>query len=79
MDIERNVDQAAIDIDNVVAGQEKQLDEDATVQRIQVPRASWADFRAHFGQAKNLRLLFATSYSWFALDVRFKFVTIFRP
>jgi PHS family inorganic phosphate transporter-like MFS transporter len=72
MDIERNVDQATTDIDNVLSGQEKQLDEDAHIQRIQVPRASWSDFAAHFGQLKNFKLLFGAAYSWFALDVRLK-------
>jgi len=71
MDIERNVDQASTDIDNVLSGQEKQIDEDAHIQRIQVPKASWADFRAHFGQLKNFKLLFGASYSWFALDIAF--------
>ena len=72
MDIERNVDQASTDIDNVLSGQEKQIDEDAHIQRIQVPKASWADFRAHFGQFKNFKLLLGASYSWFALDVCLK-------
>jgi len=71
MDIERNVDQASTDIENVMSGQEKRLDEDAQIQRIQVPKASFADFRHHFGQMKNFKLLFATSYSWFALDIAF--------
>jgi len=71
MDIERNVDQASTDIENVISGQEKQLDEDAQIQRIQVPKASLADFRHYFGQLKNFKLLFATSYSWFALDIAF--------
>jgi PHS family inorganic phosphate transporter-like MFS transporter len=69
MDIERNVDQATTDIENVLTGQEKRIDEDAHIERIKVPKASWADFRAHFGQLKNFKLLFGASYSWFALDV----------
>jgi len=71
MDIERNIDQAVVDIDNAVAGQQKTLDEDATAQRIPVPKASWADFRAHFGQLKNFKILFGTYYSWFALGIAF--------
>jgi len=71
MDIERNVDQATTDIENVITGQEKELDEDAQIQRIQVPRASWADFRRYFGQWKNFKLLFGAAYSWFALDIAF--------
>ena len=77
MDIERNVDQATTDIDNVVSGAEKRLDEDATIQRINVPKASWADFSAHFGQLKNFKILFGTAYSWFALDVRLRFIYLF--
>ena len=72
MDIERNVDQASTDIENVISGREKELDEDAHIQRIQVPKASWADFRHHFGQLENFKLLFGAAYSWFALDVRLK-------
>jgi MFS transporter, PHS family, inorganic phosphate transporter len=78
MDIERNVDQASTDIENVLSGQEKQIDEDAHIQRIQVPRASWSDFTAHFGQLKNFKLLFGASYSWFALDVRLKLLSSVR-
>ena len=77
MDIERNVDQASTDIDNVISGQEKQLDEDAHIQRIQVPKASLADFRNHFGKLENFKLLFGTSYSWFALDVHLKLLLFF--
>ena len=68
MDIERNIEQAVVDIDNAVAGHKKTLDEDASVQG---PKATWADFRAHFGQLKNFKILFGTSYSWFAFGVRF--------
>ncbi|KAF8878760.1 major facilitator superfamily domain-containing protein [Infundibulicybe gibba] len=41
------------------------------VQHANTPRASWADFRRHFGQWKNLKLLVGASYSWFALDLAF--------
>jgi len=71
MDIERNVDQASTDIENVISGQEKELDEDAYIQRIQVPKASLADFRHYFGQWKNFKILFGAAYSWFALDIAF--------
>ncbi|GAN01616.1 MFS transporter, PHS family, inorganic phosphate transporter [Mucor ambiguus] len=33
------------------------------------PKASWKDFRHHFGQWKYGKVLFGTAYSWFALDV----------
>ncbi|KAF8896630.1 phosphate permease [Infundibulicybe gibba] len=41
------------------------------VQHASTPRASWADFRRHFSQWKNLKLLVGVSYSWFALDLAF--------
>lgn len=70
MDIERNLDQAAADVQAVLAGKKAQVDEDAFIQRIDAPKASWADFTAHFGQLHNFKILFGTAYSWFALDVR---------
>jgi len=70
MDIERNIDQASHDIKAVLSGADK-ADEDEFVQRIDAPKASWADFRAHFGQLKNFKIIFGTSYSWFALDIAF--------
>ncbi|KAF8179457.1 hypothetical protein BJ912DRAFT_1023881 [Pholiota molesta] len=67
MDIERNIDQAATDIQAVVPGRKNNIDDDAFVQRIEVPKASWADFREHFGKLENFKILFGTAYSWFAL------------
>lgn len=71
MDIERNIDQAATDIQAVLAGRKSNVDDDAFVQRIEAPKASWADFREHFGKLENFKILFGTAYSWFALDVCF--------
>jgi len=71
MDIERNLDQAATDIQAVIAGRQSHVDEDAFIQRIDAPRATWADFKAHFGKWENFKILFGTSYSWFALDIAF--------
>jgi PHS family inorganic phosphate transporter-like MFS transporter len=70
MDIERNIDRASHDIKAVLDGAPK-VDEDEFVQRIDAPKASWADFRAHFGKLENFKLLFGTAYSWFALDIAF--------
>lgn len=36
-----------------------------------MPKASFADFRRHFGQWKNFKVLFGAAWSWFALDVAF--------
>jgi len=67
MDIECNIDQATNDIENVLDG--KPTRNEDSIQRVDAPKASWADFRAYFGQAKNFKILFGAAYSWFALDV----------
>lgn len=70
MDIERNLDQAADDIHAVLSGRRARVDDDAFIQRIDAPKATWADFREYFGKLENFKILFGTSYSWFAIDVR---------
>jgi MFS transporter, PHS family, inorganic phosphate transporter len=69
MDIERNVQQATQDVDNFLTSGTFYVDPDTTIERAQAPKASWADFKAYFGQWKNMKTLIGTSYSWFALDV----------
>lgn len=70
MDIERNIQQATSDIKNVIANEPRDEDELAA-QRVDAPKASWADFRRYFGQWKNGKILLGTSWSWFALDIAF--------
>ncbi|KAF5367177.1 hypothetical protein D9758_004043 [Tetrapyrgos nigripes] len=71
MDIERNIQQASKDIENILTVGKSNVDPDAIVQRVEAPRASWADFRTHFSQWENLKILIGTSWSWFALDIAF--------
>jgi len=71
MDIERNVRQAAQDIENVLSTGEFYVDPDAAVQRVQAPKASRRDFIAHFSKWENGKILLGTAYSWFALDIAF--------
>ncbi|THH14113.1 hypothetical protein EW146_g6184 [Bondarzewia mesenterica] len=71
MDIERNVKQATEDIHDVLTSGSYNVDPDAVVQRVEAPRASRRDFRAHFSKWSNLKVLIGTSYSWFALDIAF--------
>ncbi|TFK75147.1 phosphate permease [Pluteus cervinus] len=71
MDVERNVQQAASDIHNVLTTGQFDRDEDAPVIRVEAPRQSTSDFWSHFGQWQNLKVLIGTSYSWFALDIAF--------
>lgn len=70
MDIERNVEQAAHDIDTVLTTGKYVEDDDAVVShRVKAPRATRADFIAHFSKWENGKVLLGTAYSWFALDV----------
>ncbi|KII84420.1 hypothetical protein PLICRDRAFT_57814 [Plicaturopsis crispa FD-325 SS-3] len=71
MDIERNIQQASQDIDTVLTTGKYIDNPDAVVQRVEAPKASLKDFRRHFSQWKNMKVLIGTSYSWFALDIAF--------
>ncbi|OSC99890.1 phosphate transporter [Trametes coccinea BRFM310] len=71
MDVERNVKQAAQDVDNFLTTGSYYVDPDAVVQRVQAPKASRRDFIAYFSRWENARLLIGTAYSWFALDIAF--------
>jgi len=73
MDIERDVQRASADIQNVLSDRGRNMavywvDPDAIVQRAEAPRRSRRDFIHYFRQSKNLRLLFGVAYSWFAID-----------
>ncbi|KAF5392299.1 hypothetical protein D9757_001386 [Collybiopsis confluens] len=68
MDIERNIQQASKDIEGILS---LKAAPELGVQKLEAPVASWADFRAHFGQWKNMKVLIGTAYSWFALDIAF--------
>ncbi|KAE9410254.1 MFS general substrate transporter [Gymnopus androsaceus JB14] len=67
MDIERNIQQASKDIEDMLAINKT----DVSNEKVDVPVAGWSDFTAHFGQWKNMKVLIGTSYSWFALDIAF--------
>ncbi|KAF7424368.1 Inorganic phosphate transporter pho84 [Pleurotus ostreatus] len=71
MDIERNIERATADVKQVLDPNLPAVDDDAVVRRVQVPKASWADFRRYFSEWRNLKILIGTSYSWFALDIAF--------
>ncbi|KAL4074946.1 major facilitator superfamily domain-containing protein [Scleroderma yunnanense] len=70
MDIERNISQAAKDIDTVVGTHTGAVDK-CSVEHVKAPRASRADFVAYFSRWKNLKVIIGTAYSWFALDIAF--------
>ncbi|KAH9847515.1 phosphate transporter [Lenzites betulinus] len=71
MDVERNVKQAAEDVDNFLTTGSYYVDPEAVVQRVHAPKASRKDFVAYFSRWENMKLLIGTSYSWFALDIAF--------
>lgn len=69
MDIERNVRQAALDVESFLASGSFFVDPDAPIQRVIVPRASKHDFVSYFRKWENTKVLIGTSWSWFAQDV----------
>ncbi|KAF9037091.1 phosphate transporter [Panaeolus papilionaceus] len=79
MDIECNIRQATRDIHTAVGDGESRKSWSTmasstyksghTVERIQLPKATWKDFREYFGKWKNFKVLFGTAYSWLAVDV----------
>ncbi|EKM58403.1 uncharacterized protein PHACADRAFT_207229 [Phanerochaete carnosa HHB-10118-sp] len=71
MDVERNVQQASQDVDNFLTSGTYYVDPDASIERVQAPKATKRDFFAYFGKWENMKILIGTSYSWFALDIAF--------
>ncbi|KAN0107567.1 inorganic phosphate transporter [Russula decolorans] len=76
MDIDRDIQKARTDIENVLGPNGGTaavywVDPDAVVQRAHAPRQSFSDFINFFAQHSNLLLLFGAAYSWFAVDVAF--------
>jgi len=79
MDIERDVQRASADIQNVLGDRGRNMavywvDPDAIVQRAEAPCRSRRDFIRYFEQSNNLRLLFGVAYSWFAIDASALFI-----
>lgn len=71
MDVERNVKQAAQDVENFLTTGSYYVDPDAVVQRVQAPKATRRDFFAYYSKWENARQLIGCAYSWFALDIAF--------
>jgi PHS family inorganic phosphate transporter-like MFS transporter len=75
MDIDRDIQRARTDIENVLGPNGGSaavywVDPDAVVQRAHwhAPHGSRSDFINYFAQRGNILLLFGTAYSWFAID-----------
>lgn len=71
MDVERNVQQASTDVNNILTHGTSETNYDAVIQRVQAPVASRKDFAAYFSKPENFKILFGCAYSWFALDIAF--------
>lgn len=69
MDIERNVRQAATDIDVFLRTGGFHYDPDSVVVRAVAPKASPRDFWRYITRWPNLKVLVGCAYSWFAIDV----------
>ncbi|KAF9521787.1 phosphate transporter [Crepidotus variabilis] len=83
MDVEGDLSQAFHDIRMDVLRSDSDSNtatkSEAPRHNIRVPRATWKDFRAYFGQSGNSKLLFATAYCWFALDVAYYGLGLNQP
>lgn len=73
MDIERNVKQAASDVDAFLSTGGFVHDEQPVVVKANAPKATRRDFIAHFGKWENGKVLFGAAWSWFALDIACEF------
>jgi len=78
-DVARDVDKAREDVKAYVEGRAEghpdEINRAAVLQdariRLDPPKASWADFWAHYGTWKHGKVLLGTAGSWFFLDVAF--------
>ena len=74
-DVSRDVDKAVSDVTAYKMGKAEghpdEINRAATLQdarvRLDPPKASWADFRRHYGQWKHGKVLLGTAGSWFFL------------
>ncbi|KAK9234483.1 major facilitator superfamily domain-containing protein [Lipomyces kononenkoae] len=79
-DVSRELEKGAADIQKYVSGafgnaaatEIKALkDAETSSAQLDVPKASWNDFWAHFSQWKHGKLLIGTAGSWLLLDIAF--------
>jgi PHS family inorganic phosphate transporter-like MFS transporter len=81
-DVDQDVQKAEADVEAYQTGQwgdgQMTVDEVSRAQdkvaaraELTIPKASWADFRRHYNQWKNLKVLLGCALSWFFLDVAF--------
>jgi MFS transporter, PHS family, inorganic phosphate transporter len=78
-DVARDVEKAGEDVKAYMQGKAEghpdEVNRASVLQdsrvRLELPKASWADFWAHYSQWKHGKVLIGTAGSWFFLDVAF--------
>lgn len=72
INIDGNVEKARQDIHNASHPRSAADHSDVGPIRVRAPSFGLKDFISYFSQRENMKILFATAYSWFALDVRIR-------
>ena len=70
MDIKKNLDEASGDVKMALRVREDVVVDKDALEHIDIPRNTLPNFWGYFKRRENWLVLFGTSYSWFALDVR---------
>lgn len=79
-DVARDIDKANADTEKYLSGKHGEGHPDeiqaiaarrASVEQLEVPKASWSDFFSFYGKIRNGKILFGTAMSWLLLDVAF--------
>ncbi|KDQ62674.1 hypothetical protein JAAARDRAFT_203751 [Jaapia argillacea MUCL 33604] len=71
LDVNRNVAQAAQDVENVLSLGTFYHNPDEVFVRVHVPQANPRDFARYFSNWDNFKVLFGAAYSWFAIDIAY--------
>ncbi|KAJ8521094.1 hypothetical protein ONZ45_g2138 [Pleurotus djamor] len=72
LDVERNIYRGTRDVHHLTeSGHLFDSDASRTIGRFDGPKATWSDFSEYFSQWRNLKILVACAYSWFALDIAY--------
>jgi PHS family inorganic phosphate transporter-like MFS transporter len=79
-DVARDIEKANADTEKYLSGKHGEGHPDeiqavaarrASVEQLEVPKASWSDFFRFYGKIRNGKILFGTAMSWLLLDVAF--------
>ncbi|KAF9528076.1 phosphate transporter [Crepidotus variabilis] len=79
LDVEGDLPRAIHDVHADVLSVNTTNDAEVPKFNLRVPSATWKDFRAYFGKLANAKVLFATAYCWFALDMAYYGLGLNQP